>query len=200
VPVDALVIEVSIFDNSDASFRMRQGEIKKWHFFCESGNPEYPRHCNKASAASEARQRRSRRGNPEYSRHCETAQPTRQSRQKTLDCFTSFAMTAMHHCLAGLLHFVRNDGILDSITTSKYPCHCVTAYLCHCETAQPARQSRIPSSLRDGAAGVAIQNTLVIATRLQLRAKRGRGVADAAIQNTKPLDCFTSFAMTARVS
>jgi hypothetical protein len=66
VPVDALVIEVSIFDNSDASFRMRQGEIKKWHFFCESGNPEYPRHCNKASAASEARQRCSRRGNPEY--------------------------------------------------------------------------------------------------------------------------------------
>jgi hypothetical protein len=55
VPVDALVIEVSIFDNSDASFRMRQGEIKKWHFFCESGNPE-------------------------YSRHCETAQPARQSR------------------------------------------------------------------------------------------------------------------------
>jgi len=47
---------------------------------------------------------------------------------------------------------------------------------------------------------------------LQLRAKCGRGIADAAIQNalslrvgeagvaiqdSKPLDCFTSFAMTA---
>ena len=38
---------------------------------------------------------------------------------------------------------------------------------------------------------------LVIARRLQLRAKRGRCEADAAIQNTKLLDCFTSFAMTA---
>jgi hypothetical protein len=79
--------------------------------------------------------RRSRRGNPG---------------RKPLDCFTSFAMTAMHHCLPGLLHFVRNDGILDSIATSKYHCHCKTAYLGHCETAQPARQSRIPSSLQQG--------------------------------------------------
>ena len=43
------------------------------------------RHCNKASAASEARQRRSRRGNPD-------------------------GLNKMHPGLAGLLHFVRNDG------------------------------------------------------------------------------------------
>jgi hypothetical protein len=47
-----------------------------------------PRHCNKASAASEARQKHSQHGNPD-------------------------GLNKMHFYLAGLLHFVRNDGILD---------------------------------------------------------------------------------------
>jgi hypothetical protein len=59
----------------------------------------------------------------------------------------------MHLCLAGLLHFVRNDGIFKLCTS-----FAITAFL-------------IP----------------VIATRLQLRAKRGRGEADAAIQDTSSL-------------
>ena len=61
-----LSIEVFIFDDSDTSFGMHSVEIKKparqSREFGESG---MPRHCNKASAASEARQRRSRRGNPD---------------------------------------------------------------------------------------------------------------------------------------
>jgi hypothetical protein len=55
----------------------------------------------------------------------------------------------MHLCLAGLLHFVRNDGILESL-----------------------RFTLTPPSLRGGE-------------------------ADVAIQDSKPLDCFTLFAMTA---
>ena len=41
---------------------------------------------------------------------------------------------------------------------------------------------------------------LVMATRLQLRAQRGRGEADVAIQKYEALDCYTLFSMTARVS
>jgi hypothetical protein len=71
--------------------------------------PECPS-LQQGAAASKARQRRSRHGNPEppviASRRGRRGNPDK----KPLDCFTSFAMTGMHRCLAGLLHFVRNDG------------------------------------------------------------------------------------------
>ena len=64
----------------------------------------------------------------------------------------------MHLGLAGLLHFVRNDGILDSRHCDKASAASVAIHTGHCEER-----------------------------------------SDAAIQISKPLDCFTSFAMTARV-
>jgi hypothetical protein len=82
-------------------------KLKNWHVIVNSGNPDDlskmhlglagllhfvrndgildSRHCNKASAASEARQRQSRRGNPDD-------------------------LNKMHFCLARLPHFIRNDG------------------------------------------------------------------------------------------
>ncbi|MHB1236527.1 MAG: hypothetical protein ACYCY7_03085 [Gallionella sp.] len=68
--------------------------------FGEFSESEMPRHCSKASAASEARQRRSRRGNPE----CFVI-ARRRSRRGNPD-----GLNKMHLCPAGLLHFVRNDG------------------------------------------------------------------------------------------
>jgi hypothetical protein len=62
-----------------------------------SGNPECP------VIAS----RRSRRGNPEY-----VVIARRRSRRGNPG-----GLNEMHFCLAGLLHFVRNDGILNPRTS-----------------------------------------------------------------------------------
>jgi hypothetical protein len=73
------------------------------------------RHCNKASAASVARQRRSRRSDPERlviaRRRSRRGNPERlviarrRSRRGN-----PVGLNKMHLYLAGLLHFVRNDG------------------------------------------------------------------------------------------
>jgi hypothetical protein len=69
------------------------------HFVRNDGNLN-PRHRNKASAASEARQRRSRRGNPGV-----PVIARRRSRRGNPD-----GLIKMHFGPAGLLHTVRNDG------------------------------------------------------------------------------------------
>jgi hypothetical protein len=62
------------------------------HFVRNDGILE-SRHCNKASVASAARQRRSRRGNPDDLNKCIFF---------LLDCFTTFAMTGMHRWIGSL--------------------------------------------------------------------------------------------------
>jgi hypothetical protein len=67
-------------------------------------------------------------------------------------------LNKMHLCLAGLLHFVRNDGDVSLVLLDCFTSFAMTALW-------------IP----------------VIATRLQLRVQRGRGKVDAAIQNASSL-------------
>jgi hypothetical protein len=134
------------------------------HFVRNDGILDF-RHCNKASAASGARQRLSRGGNPEH-----IVITRRRSRRGNPEIQT-----------AGLLHFVRNDGILDFRHCNKV------------STAGGARQ-RLSRSGNPG--------HFVIARR---RSRRGNPEIQTAgllhfVRNDGTLSRWTSFAMTARVS
>jgi hypothetical protein len=110
--------------NPDDLSKMHLGLAGLLHFVRNDGILD-SRHCNKASAASEARQRRSRRGNPEclviaitsdlpacWLSRLASSFIRRRSRRGNPD-----GLNKMHFCLAGLLHFVRNDGILNTHTS-----------------------------------------------------------------------------------
>ena len=72
-------------------------------------------------------------------------------------------LTKTHRCLAGLLHFVRNDGT--GIVARPQAVAIQNSKRLDCFTAFAMTSFRIP----------------VIATRHQLRAQRGRSEADVAI-------------------